>query len=166
MRMPRGFSMMATTLALLLPAVSARADTMCSADIARFPAIDLSVQVEIADDPAERAQGLMNRDSLDEKSGMLFIFEAPREASFWMKNTLIPLDLIFLDRTGTIRHIHPNAIPLDLTPIPGATADDPNPERLMVLEIAGGEAARLGLEPGMAMAHPALDPQQAAAPCQ
>ena len=131
-----------------------------------FPDADVSVAVEIADDPGERAQGLMNREELAPDSGMLFIYEIPREASFWMKNTLMPLDMIFMDETGTIRHIHENAQPRDLTPIPGATPDDPDPERLMVLEVDGGDAARLGLKIGMAMAHPRLDPDLAAAPCQ
>lgn len=164
--MPLRRGILALVVLLALPAQPVRAASQCSPDIARFPDLDLSIRVEIADDPAERAQGLMNRTSLDDRSGMLFIFEEPRSASFWMKNTLIPLDLIFFDETGTIRHIHPQAVPMDLTPIPGATPDDPEPERLMVLEIAGGEAARLGLDEGMAMAHPRLDAELAAAPCQ
>ncbi|WBU63034.1 DUF192 domain-containing protein [Paracoccus aerodenitrificans] len=152
-----------TTLLSVMPAV---AQPVCSPDLAVFPEIDLSVNVEIADNNAERAQGLMNRESLAEDSGMLFIFEQPRETSFWMKNTLIPLDIVFMDETGTIRHVHPNAIPMDLTPIPGAAPGDPDPERLMVLEVAGGEAQRMGLKPGIAMAHPRLDQSQAAQPCQ
>ena len=108
----------------------------------------------------------MNRTGLAENAGMLFIFDAPREAAFWMKNTLIPLDMVFMDAKGVIRHIHASATPLDLTPVPGAAAGDPAPERLMVLEIAGGEAARLGLQEGMAMSHPRLDQTQAAAPCR
>ncbi|NHF72259.1 DUF192 domain-containing protein [Paracoccus xiamenensis] len=138
----------------------------CQEDIALFPTAERAIRVEIADDPAERAQGLMNRSSLAENSGMLFIFEEPREAAFWMKNTLIPLDMIFMDAKGVIRHIHPSAVPHDLTPVPGAAPGDPAPERLMVLEVAGGEAARLGLTVGMAMSHPRLDQKQAAAPCR
>ncbi|MBA4489501.1 DUF192 domain-containing protein [Paracoccus sp. S1E-3] len=138
----------------------------CQEDVALFPDAGRAIQVEIADDPEERAQGLMNRTSLAENSGMLFIFDAPREAAFWMKNTLIPLDMLFMDAKGVIRHIQASATPLDLTPVPGAAPGDPAPERLMVLEIAGGEAARQGLEVGMAMAHPRLDQTQAAAPCR
>lgn len=138
----------------------------CQEDVALFLSASRAIRVEIADDPAERAQGLMNRTELADNSGMLFIFEAPREAAFWMKNTLIPLDLLFMDARGVIRHIQPSAVPHDLTPIPGAKPGDPAPERLMVLEIAGGEAARLGLTEGMAMSHPRLDQKLAAAPCR
>lgn len=124
------------------------------------------VTIEIADTPQERAQGLMFRRDLPAGRGMLFIYEHPQPVSFWMRNTLIPLDLIFLDTQGVIRHIHRMARPLDETPIPGAAIGDPRPERLMVLEIAGGEADRLGLAVGQAMAHPRLDPLQAAWPCR
>ena len=138
----------------------------CQEGVALFPAAHRAIHIEIADDQAERAQGLMNRTELAADSGMLFIFDEPREAAFWMKNTLIPLDMLFMDAKGVIRHIHASATPLDLTPVPGAAPGDPSPERLMVLEIAGGEAARLGLQVGMAMSHPRLDQTQAAAPCQ
>ena len=138
----------------------------CQEGVALFPAAHRAIHIEIADDQAERAQGLMNRTELAADSGMLFIFDAPREAAFWMKNTLIPLDMLFMDAKGVIRHIHPSAIPHDLTPVPGAAPGDPAPERLMVLEIAGGEAARLGLTEGMAMSHPRLDQKLAAAPCR
>lgn len=97
---------------------------------------------------------------------MLFVYPEPQPVSFWMRNTLIPLDLIFFDETGVIRHIHRNARPLDETPIPGAAIGDPRPDRLMVLEIAGGEAARLGLAAGQQLAHPALDRAGAAWPCR
>lgn len=126
----------------------------------------LSITVEIADDPAERAQGLMFRRDLPARHGMLFIYEAPQPASFWMRNTLIPLDIIFMDAAGVVRHVHPNARPLDETPIPGAAVGDPDPLRLMVLEIAGGEAERLGIRAGQAMAHPAVDPAKAAISCE
>lgn len=125
----------------------------------------LGIAIEIADDPAERERGLMYRKELPAGQGMLFIYDTPRPVSFWMRNTLIPLDLVFMDVTGTIRHIHPNARPLDETPLPGAAVGDPDPNRLMVLEIGGGEAARLGLKPGQPMAHPRLDPRLAIWPC-
>ena len=163
-----GIPVFVLPLALLgcLAGFPAGAESACRDDLARFPAAEVEVRVEIADDPAERAQGLMNRRALAPDSGMLFIYESPGSVSFWMKNTLIPLDMIFMDARGTIRHIHPQAEPLDLTPIPGNRPGDPLPDRLMVLEIAGGEAARMGLKEGMAMAHPRLDQKQAAAPCR
>ena len=122
--------------------------------------------IELADTPALREKGLMFRKELPENSGMLFAYETPREAAFWLRNTYIPLDMVFMDETGVIRHIHVNARPHDETPIPGAVPGDPNPERQFILEIAGGEAARLGLEVGQAMASLAVDQRQAAWPCK
>lgn len=104
--------------------------------------------VEIADDDAERAQGLMNRESLPSGQGMLFIYERPRPASFWMKNTLIPLDMVFVGADGVVRNVHANAVPGDLTPIHGGD------EILAVLEIRGGLAKAIGIEPGVEMRHP------------
>lgn len=147
----------------------AAASLECREDVAIFtrPAQPpLSFEVEIADTEAARARGLMYRRELPAGQGMLFIYDTPRPVSFWMRNTLIPLDLIFMDARGEIRHIHRNAIPLDETPIPGAAPGDPDRDRLMILEIAGGEAARLGLAPGQAMAHPRLDQRIARQPCR
>lgn len=153
---------------LLSAAAAGAAETVsCQADrlLVDTPQARLSFSIELADDPAERAQGLMFRRDMPAGHGMLFVYETPRPASFWMKNTLIPLDMIFIDPAGRIAHIHPQARPLDETPISGARPGDPSPDRLMVLEIAGGEAARLGLAVGQNVAHPALDPAQAALPC-
>jgi len=125
----------------------------------------VAVTVEIADDPAERAQGLMWRKDLPEGHGMLFVYEAPQPVSFWMKNTLIPLDILFFDVSGVLRHLHPQARPLDLTSIPGAGPGDTDPDRLLVLELAGGEAARQGLTPGTVLSHPSVPQATAARPC-
>ena len=140
----------------------------CAVDRAIFATEEgqLSFDIEVADDAAERAQGLMNRPDLADGSGMLFVYETPQPVAFWMRNTLIPLDMVFMDATGVIRHIHENAIPHDETPIPGNSPEDTAPERLMVLEIGGGEAARLGLAEGQAMAYPGLDQSTAALPCR
>ncbi|MEL6619972.1 MAG: DUF192 domain-containing protein, partial [Pseudomonadota bacterium] len=98
--------------------------------------------VEIADDPREQALGLMNRPSMPPSAGMLFVYPQPRSLSFWMRNTLIELDMIFVDARGQIRHIHHRAQPLDETPIYGG-------ENLThVLEINGGMARMLGLAVG------------------
>lgn len=153
---------------LALPAFAARAaDPLCSPDHVTFrtAGTDLRIAVEIVDTPETRARGLMFRRDLPAGQGMLFVYEQPQQVAFWMRNTLIPLDMLFLDETGTLRHVHAKAQPLDETPIPGAAPGDPDPERLMVLEIAGGEAARLGLEPGALMAHPAVPRNTAALPC-
>jgi uncharacterized membrane protein (UPF0127 family) len=115
--------------------------------------------VEIADDPAERSQGLMFRENMPMSSGMLFVYERPQRVSFWMKNTLIPLDMIFLNEAGVVEHVHENAVPGDLTPIPGGD------NILVVLEINGGLARRLGILPGARMRHEVFDPAVAAWPC-
>lgn len=124
----------------------------------RWPGGSESFAVEVADEPQERSRGLMFRESLDPAAGMLFVYESPRRASFWMKNTLIPLDMIFADATGTVTRVHSNAIPGDLRMIDGGTGV------AFVLEINGGLAARLGIVPGAELRHPAIGPA-AAWPC-
>lgn len=114
--------------------------------------------VQIADDAAERAQGLMFVRQMPTMSGMLFIYEFPQRAGFWMHNTMIPLDMLFADTTGRIVTVHQDAIPKDRTAIPGG--DDIR----FVLEINGGLAARLGIAPGDHMQHPAIGPDPVA-PC-
>lgn len=116
-------------------------------------------RVEIADDAAERSRGLMHRESLSRGAGMLFIYPFPRRASFWMRNTLIPLDMIFIDRTGTVTRVHSNAVPLDETAIDGG------PNVLAVLEINGGMAQAMGIAPGVRIQHPAMPQTPALWPC-
>lgn len=115
--------------------------------------------VELADDPAEQAQGLMNRESLPLSAGMYFVNARPRETSFWMRNTLIPLDMLFIDAGGVVQRIHHNAIPLDETAIFGGK------DILTVLEINGGLAARLGITEGSLVRHPAHAGYDPAWPC-
>jgi uncharacterized protein len=117
--------------------------------------------VEVADTPESRARGLMHRPSMPRFSGMLFIFEPPPgSAVFWMENTLIPLDMLFLDETGRVSHVHHEARPLDRTPIRGGDAV------MYVLEINGGMARRLGIAEGSELRHPGLDQDLAAWPCE
>jgi len=73
----------------------------------------------VADDAAERAQGLMFREAMPLSSGMLFVYGRPQRVSFWMRNTLIPLDMIFADARGVVTRVHAEAVPLDETPIDG-----------------------------------------------
>jgi uncharacterized protein len=115
--------------------------------------------VEVADSAGERGTGLMNRESMPTAAGMLFIYPRPGDVSFWMENTLIPLDMIFADPTGRVQHVHENAIPLDRTPIPGGANIQ------YVLEINGGLARRMGITEGAVLRHPAIDQSIAAFPC-
>lgn len=104
-------------------------------------------QVEIADDEAERQHGLMFRKSLAPDRGMLFDFGDSAPRAFWMKNTLIPLDIIYIAADGTIISIASMATPLNETPIPS------HGEAYGVLEIAGGRAGELGVRPGDKVSH-------------
>ena len=102
----------------------------------------VTVNVELAIDPDEMARGLMFRDHIAAGWGMLFIYPSSGRHSFWMKNTYIPLDLIFVAPDGRIVNIIENARPLSLAPL-ASTAPV-----TAVLEVAGGTAARLGIRPG------------------
>lgn len=98
--------------------------------------------IELALHPREQEKGLMFRQSMPTMHGMLFVFGSDMQRSFWMKNTLIPLDIIFLERDGRIQHIHPMAKPQDLTMI---TSGQPS---YAVLELNGGTASKLGITVG------------------
>ncbi|RED11033.1 DUF192 domain-containing protein [Pontivivens insulae] len=120
-----------------------------------------SFAVEIADDFEERSRGLMFVESIPQFSGMLFLYQdGPRRRSFWMRNTLIPLDMLFISETGEVRDIHENAVPLDETPIPSETDDI-----VAVLEINGGLSAMLRFEPGAEIRHPAFNGPDAVWAC-
>lgn len=103
---------------------------------------DTSFKVEIADTPAARQEGLMFRDRLAPDAGMLFDFKKEQQVAFWMQNTLIPLDMIFIGADGVVRNVHVNARPMDTTAIPSK-----GPVRY-VLEIAGGRSSEIGLVAG------------------
>jgi uncharacterized membrane protein (UPF0127 family) len=97
--------------------------------------------VEVARTPQEQETGLMNRQELAPDRGMIFPYAAPQQVSYWMKNTLIPLDIIFIRPDRTIGRIE-TAIPLNLEPVPSLEPIT------AVLEIPGGRAAELGIKPG------------------
>ncbi|MBL4928585.1 DUF192 domain-containing protein [Tabrizicola sp. KVB23] len=115
--------------------------------------------VEIADRPDLQSKGLMFREKMSLSAGMLFVFPQPKHASFWMRNTLIPLDMIFLDQSGTVTQIHANAVPQDETAIDGGE------DVAMVLEINGGLAERMGIAVGSTMRSPFVDQKTALWPC-
>ncbi|HYF23714.1 MAG TPA: DUF192 domain-containing protein [Caulobacteraceae bacterium] len=105
-------------------------------------------EVEIADDEEERRQGLMHRTDLPADRGMLFQFPDVRERSFWMQNTPLPLDIIYIGADGRIVSIARNTVPYSEAPVPsygGAKG---------VLEINGGLSDRLGIEEGDQVRHP------------
>ena len=128
-------------------------------DLAAFPSAELRIsdrkashvfRVWLADTPQRQAQGLMFVRALPDLQGMLFVYEQPKPISMWMKNTYIPLDMVFIDARGRIQQIVEQTTPHSLDLI---RSNDP---ALAVLEIAGGEARRLGLHAGQRVSHPAL----------
>ena len=145
---------------LAFGAVAAHADCASDRVDLRGEFGQVSFTVSVADTPQERAQGLMHVETMPRFEGMLFIYETPQPLAFWMRNTLIPLDMIFLNAAGEIRHIHPNAIPHDETPI---RAPEPG---LAVLEINGGMAETLNLSVGDLLRHPGLPQDIAVWPCE
>lgn len=146
--------------ALALAALDAAA-APCAEDRIDFllDAGTVSFEIELAVTPGEQAQGLMHRPVLPEGTGMLFLYDPPRRARFWMKNTMIPLDMIFIDETGRVESIEARAVPHSLTvrasqgPVTG------------VLEINGGRAEALGIGPGAQARHPAFPAAPDGAAC-
>lgn len=116
--------------------------------------------VEVVDNQAERSRGLMGRREMPRSSGMLFVYHQTRPVTFWMKNTLIPLDIVFVNEAGVVNRVHHNAIPLDLTHIPSG-----GPTRY-VLEINGGLARALGIKKGTQLRHPAISQPSTAWRCE
>ena len=153
------------TLACALPLAS-------TSIFAPFPALSQSLQnfaketvtvrsdgkvhrltVEIARTAAQQAQGLMFRRRMAADAGMLFLHAAPRRARMWMKNTYIPLDMLFIAPDGRIDQIVERTTPHSLETI---VSDNPVSA---VLELNAGTASRLGLKPGDRLVHPAFAPQ-------
>ncbi|MFT4148960.1 MAG: DUF192 domain-containing protein [Paracoccaceae bacterium] len=148
---------MALSLCCLAGSVAAQ----CRPDVVdiRWPGGKARFQVELAETPEAQQRGLMFRAELAPSAGMLFVFPEAKHASFWMKDTLIPLDMLFADASGRITRIHPDAIPHDETPIDGGGGVK------FVLEINGGLAARLHMPEGAEMRSPVIEPRTAAWAC-
>lgn len=98
--------------------------------------------VEVAAAPAEQEKGLMFRRTLAPDRGMIFPYDPPQNVAFWMKNTLIPLDMVFIRADGHVARIAANTVPMSLEPVPSGEPV------AAVLEIAGGRAAQIGMKSG------------------
>jgi uncharacterized protein len=109
-----------------------------------------SFDIEVMTTMAERAKGLMFRRSLPAKSGMLFVYDRPQAATMWMKNTYIPLDMVFIAEGGEVHRIEANTEPFS-TAIISSEGDI-----IAVLELNAGEAARIGLKRGDRAIYPGL----------
>lgn len=131
----------------LLPLAACSADTRLRVHTATG---EHAFTVEVVDTPESRAEGLMFRQSLAADAGMLFDFKESRPVSFWMMNTFIPLDMIFIREDGTVANVHVNAVPHDPTSIP---SDGPVK---FVLEIPGGRSVEIGLKAGDRIEHPRI----------
>jgi len=103
------------------------------------------VKVEVARSDPEREHGLMFRQSLEPGRGMIFLFEAPQKLKFWMKNTYIPLDMIFIGADKHVVYVEENAEPLTLT------TRGPDEDTQFVLEVPGGWSRAHGVERGVAV---------------
>ncbi|HEX3523575.1 MAG TPA: DUF192 domain-containing protein [Stellaceae bacterium] len=144
-------------LPMLAAFLAARSRFSVGADLQQFPTSEVTIisatgphrfKVELAKTPAQMTQGLMFRTSLAPDAGMLFDYRQPTPATMWMRNTLIPLDMLFVDAQGRIVNIHERAVPQSDDVIAAA-----EPVRA-VIELNGGTAARLGIEPGDQVVHP------------
>ena len=103
--------------------------------------------VELAANRQDRAQGLMYRRSMAADAGMLFVYARPQRVSYWMKNTFIPLDMLFIAADGRIVNIRQRTVPHSLAPVRS------DGEVLAVLELNGGTTSRLGIKAGDAVRH-------------
>ena len=136
---------------------NARARFAAGAELQHFPTSDLTIitatgphrfKVELAETPEQMTQGLMFRTNLAPDAGMMFDYKQPIVATMWMRNTLIPLDMLFVDAQGRIVNIHERAVPQSLDVIAAAA-----PVRA-VIELNGGTAARLEIRPGDRVIYP------------
>jgi hypothetical protein len=135
----RALGLLLAAMIAFMPLAACSAETKAVLHTAKG---DFPFNIEIADTDAEREKGLMFRQELAPDAGMLFDFFKEQETSFWMQNTLIPLDMVFIGADGLVKSIHVNARPMDPTPIPSGV-----PVRF-VLEIAGGRSQQIGLAVG------------------
>lgn len=146
------FRLALASLFLFCLSAGAKAQEACDEHLVSFDVQgqEAAFRVELADEPDERMQGLMFRVRLEREAGMLFLQDRIAPASFWMRNTYVPLDILFLDEAGRIVRIAAHTTPLSEKDIPSG-----EPVR-GALEINAGLAEELGLAPGMVAQHPAF----------
>jgi uncharacterized membrane protein (UPF0127 family) len=160
----RRITWLAACALLVLWASLARAQMGPLEELDAFPRGELTIsdgnrskhvfKVWLADTPSRQAQGLMFVRSLPQMRGMLFVYPQPMTIGMWMKNTYIPLDMVFIDAQGRVLQVVEQTTPHSLT-----TIESRSPA-LAVLEIGGGEARRLGIRAGQRVSHPALGAHQ------
>jgi uncharacterized protein len=143
----RYLALFISVLFVLMPLAACSSDDALTVHTSKG---DFTFKVEVVDTEESRAKGLMFRQELAGDAGMLFDFKASRPVSFWMVNTYIPLDMIFIRADGTVANVHVNARPQDPTGIP---SDGPV---MFVLEIAGGRSVEIGLKAGDTVDHPRI----------
>jgi uncharacterized membrane protein (UPF0127 family) len=143
----RGLIAAAAILCLVLAGVNAAAADETTLEIVTKNGVHVFT-VEVARTDEERQRGLMFRKELAEGKGMLFDFKPDQDVAMWMRNTYIPLDMLFINGDGTIRRIAENTEPLSEKTIASG-----GPVR-GVLEVIGGTARKLGIAPGDKVAHP------------
>ncbi len=132
-----------TTLAVCLMALS-HSSTLKAQD-AQLSIANHTFEIELAITEEERIRGLQHRQSLAPNTGMLFIYDKPLELIFWMKNTLIPLDILYFDSDATLVHYHDSAPPCTSLPCPHYPSLRPV---IYVLELNAGTRQRLGISLG------------------
>ena len=157
MRRPISSSRRTIWLALLIFFISMAAPRFAAAEDGVFEPLSIvtaggkrDFQVEVMRTQDEHARGMMFRRSLADDRGMLFVFKAPEAATFWMENTYVSLDMIFIKPDGTIHRIEKRAEPLSTATIPSGALV------LGVLEVVAGTADRLGIAPGDKVIYPPL----------
>ncbi|MBP2226918.1 uncharacterized membrane protein (UPF0127 family) [Azospirillum agricola] len=146
-RMVQGAMALVLLVMMALPAAALEGFQKSSLTVETASGGKFRFDVELAETMAQQAQGLMFRERMADDAGMLFIYDSVRPASFWMKNTLIPLDMLFIGADGRIVNIHERAVPQSLDSINSA-----GPVKA-ILELNGGMSARLGIRPGDLVRH-------------
>lgn len=142
-----GSAVMLAVLFLIYPRFFIRQINTERPDTAYFPKQDLKVNIEVASAPADWAKGLMYRSSLDQNAGMLFIFPYESKQAFWMKNTLIPLDIIFISKDKKVVDVKENFQPCPTSKIICPAYGPENPA-MYVLEVNASYCAKHNIKIG------------------